>query len=90
MSGQPQGSSSGRTEVTVRLDWTHINRDRLRKLSEQLLELAKLDQKHEMALIHWNLVPDTPEEIECKRLEKEMEALASQIQSNYSKTPSFP
>ena len=90
MPGQHQGSSSGRTEVTVRLDWTHINRHRLKKLSEQLLELAKLSQKHEMALIHWNLVPDTPEYLECKRLEKEMQTLALQIQSNYSKTPSFP
>jgi len=53
------------------------------------MELAKLHQEYEMALIHWNLVPDTPEEFECKRLEKEMKALASQIQS-YSTTPSFP
>ena len=88
MSGLPQGSSSGRTEVIIRLDF--FCRHRLRRVSAQLMELAKLHQEYEMALIHWNLVPDTLEEFECKRLERKMKALALQIQFNESNTPSSP
>ena len=88
MPGLPQGSSSSRIEITLNLSWP-FNRHILRRLCVELERLAQLERELEMAGIHWSLCPDPPEYKEYKRLEKELEALALEIQSTYS-TPSSP
>lgn len=85
MTGQPQGSSSSRIEVTFSLD---SGRTRLRRLAYLLNQLAKLDEDLEIAGIHYQLVPESFELSECKRLEKEIEVLKSHIQSNFFTSPS--
>ena len=87
MTGQPQGSSSSRIEVTLSLN---SGTTRLRRLAYLLNQLAKLEDDLEMAGIHYQLVPEHFELSECYRLEKEIEVLKSHIQSNFSTSPSSP
>ena len=84
----PQGPSSSPIEVTLKLSFP-FDRHKMRRLCVELEKLAQLERELEMAGIHWNLCPDPPEYKEIKRLEKELEALALEIQSTYS-TPSSP
>ena len=88
MTGQPQGSSSSRIEVTLSLD--SGDRTRLRRLAMLFNQLAKLDEDLEIAGIHYQLVPERLEMLECYRLEKEIEVLQSHIQSTFSTSPSSP
>ena len=87
MTGQPQGSSSSRIEVTINLD---SGRTRLRRLAMLFNQLAKLEDDLEIAGIHYQLVPERLEMLECQRLEKERDVLMSHIQSNFSTSPSSP
>ena len=78
----PQGPSSSPIEVTLTLS-PCVNRHKIRRLCVELEKLAQLDRELEMAGIHWNLCPDPPEYREYKRLAKELEALALEIQSKF-------